>query len=96
MRFTHGMNLDLLMPAATGGQLFMNLLPWLAALMGLVFVGGIFIYAAKRLLRPEQGSSSQGFSLQSLRELHAAGELTDEEFAKAKAAMIGHVRGSIE
>lgn len=83
-----------LMLAATGGELFLNLLPWLAALVALVVIGGIAIFAAKRMLSSSGDSTVEGFTLQSLRDLHAAGELSDEEFAKAKAAMIGQVRGA--
>ena len=74
------------------GELFMNLLPWLIALVVVVIVGGAFIYAAKRMLQPSHDSSAEGFTLQSLRDLHAAGELSDEEFAKAREAMIGQVK----
>jgi uncharacterized membrane protein len=81
------------MLVAAGGELFLNLLPWLAALVALVIIGGVAIFAAKRMLSSGGDSSAEGFTLQSLRDLHTAGELSDEEFAKAKAAMIGQVRG---
>lgn len=82
-----------LLPLAPSGQLFTDVLPWLLMLVGLVIVGAVFIYAARRMLRSSGSSSaSAGFTLQGLRELHAAGELSTEEYERARTAMIGQVR----
>lgn len=78
------------------GQLFNDVLPWLLLLTGLVIIGGIFIYAARRLLYGSTPSSSEGFTLQTLRDLHKSDKLTDEEFERARAAMIGQVRQTAE
>lgn len=72
------------------------ILPWLGLLVLLVIAGGVVIFYLRRLLNSNQSLDSPGFTLQSLRELHAAGEMTDEEFEKAKAAMIGRVVGPKE
>jgi len=72
-------------------RLLADILPWLIVLVGVVLVGGIAIYFIRRHLYAEQSPSDVGFSLQQLRELHASGELTDEEFERAKAMMIGRL-----
>lgn len=74
------------------GQLFVELLPWLIALIVLVIIGGVAMYATRRLMHASQRNSEDGFTLHSLRQLHAEGRLSDEEFAKARDAMIGAVR----
>jgi len=77
-----------------GDQLFLDILPWLGLVLLLVIllVGTIFI--GRRMVRHEQQSDDQPFTLQSLRELHAAGQLSDEEFAKARDVMIGRVKAA--
>lgn len=85
------------LPLAPGGQLFTDVLPWLVILLGLVIVGAVFIYAARQMLRSSGSSSaSAGFTLQGLRELHAAGELSTEEYERARTAMIGQVRNDAQ
>lgn len=73
-------------------RLFADLLPWLAALGVLAVAGGIVILLVRRAVYGRGSSSSAGFSLQELRDLHAAGKLTDEEFERAKAQMIGRLK----
>ncbi|MHC4428958.1 MAG: SHOCT domain-containing protein [Planctomycetota bacterium] len=76
--------------ATRPGDLFGQVWPWLAALLLVVGVGALVIYLIRRSMG-RQDSGSDGFSLQDLRELHASGALSDEEFAKAKASVIGRV-----
>jgi hypothetical protein len=80
--------------AAAPGELFQQLWPWLAALALLVAVGGVAIWLVRRWLGRSTGSGSAGFSLQELRQLHAQGRLTDGEFERAKASIIGRVKGA--
>lgn len=68
-----------------------DVLPWLILLVGLIIVGGVAIYFFRRWMWHDSRSSTAGFTLQDLRDLHARGELTDEEFNAAKAAMIGRL-----
>lgn len=82
--------------AVADAEQLRTLLPWLGLLVLLVIAGGVVIFYVRRMLNSNQSIDSPGFTLQSLRELHAAGELTDEEFEKAKAAMIGRVAGPKE
>lgn len=67
---------------------FGEILPWLIALVALVCVGAVVIYVVRRMLgRP--GGPPEGFTLQDLRRLHRSGALSDEEFERAKATVIG-------
>lgn len=79
--------------AVAPGALFQQVLPWLAALVGLVVVGGVAVWLARRWLGRSAGSGPAGFSLQELRQLHAMGRLTDQEFDRAKASIIGSIKG---
>jgi hypothetical protein len=74
------------------GRLFADILPWLLVLVGVVIVGTVVIYFVRRSIQNEAGTSAGGFTLQDLRELHAAGELSDDEYQRARAAMIGRVK----
>ena len=76
--------------ASRPGDLFGQVWPWLAALLLVVGVGALVIYLIRRSMG-RQDSDSEGFTLQDLRDLHASGALSDEEFAKAKALIIGRV-----
>jgi uncharacterized membrane protein len=75
---------------------FGGLLPWIGVLLGMVVVGAIVIAFTRRMLRDESGEAGAGFTLHDLRELHRRGELSDEEFRRAKDAMIGRLRGHDE
>lgn len=85
----------LLLPASASAdhasQLFRDILPWLIVLIALVIVGGVVIYYVKRLTTAGAGSAAEPFTLQGLRELRASGQITDDEFERARAAMIGRL-----
>ena len=81
---------SLALAAAAPGNLFRRILPWLVALALLVVAAAVVIWLIRRAIRPPAGDSG-GFSLQELRELHAQGRLTDEEFERAKASIIGRI-----
>ncbi len=69
-------------------RLFGDLLPWLGVLVVIVLIGGgIAIWLRRRLMAGES-ADSVGFTLGDLRELRARGEISDEEFEKAKSQMI--------
>jgi len=53
-------------------------------------VGALVIYLIRRSMG-RRDSGSDGFTMQDLRDLHASGALSDEEFVKAKASVIGRV-----
>jgi len=78
--------------ADKSSRLFADILPWLIAIVAFIIVGGVVIYLTRRWLRSDEGTDPIGFTLQDLRELHARGELSDEEFAHAREQMIGRLK----
>jgi len=83
-------------PLATAGatrpaDLFGQVWPWLAVLLLVVGAGALILYMLKRSMSRGQTGAGEGFTLQELRDLHASGALSDEEFARAKASVIGRV-----
>ena len=88
----------MLAPIATqappSGQLIGDLWPWLLALVVLVAVGGVAISAVRRWMRSNDSDVLGGFTLANLRELHAKGEMSDDEFKRAEQAMIQQVRAA--
>ncbi len=75
-------------------QALRELSPWLAVLVAMVFVGGVVIMIVRRHLRSSGDLGDVGYTLHDLRKMHASGELSDEEFEKARSAMIAGVRSS--
>ena len=73
-----------------GGNLLVDVLPWLAILAGSVLVGAGALYLLKRAFSRSE-TPPEGFSLQELRDLCAAGALSEEEFERAKASLIERV-----
>lgn len=86
------------MVIATGdsSSLFGDLLPYMGILLGIVIIGGIILYKIRRSIRDEKVGSVDGFTLEDLRNLHASGKLTDQEFQQAREAMIGRMHSSKE
>ncbi len=77
--------------ATAAGDLFGQVWPWLAALLVVVGVGAVVIYLLRRSLARPKSGATEGFTLQELRELRASGALSDEEFERAKVAVIGRM-----
>ena len=59
-----------------------------------VVVGAVAIWLIRRTLGRAEGDGPGGFTLQELRDMHAAGRLNDEEFRQAKESVIGRSRES--
>ncbi len=81
--------LQLASSPSSAGSAFGEMLPWLAGLAALVVAGGVVIYFLRRSLG-RGDTPSEGFTLQDLRDLHARGSLSDEEFERAKSTLIEH------
>jgi hypothetical protein len=90
--FVHG--LAALPSSDQSSKLFGEILPWLLVLIGVVIAGGVLIMFIRKRLQDDSSSSSPGFTLQDLRQLHSRGELTDEEYERAKIQMIGSVKAA--
>ena len=73
---------------APAGNLFGDLLPWLGLLVVIVLIGGGIAIWLRRRLMSGNAAGAVGFTLGDLRELHARGEISTEEFEKAKSQMI--------
>jgi hypothetical protein len=62
---------------------------WSAALLGLLMVGFLVAARLKRQFKQDDAPTPvMGFTLSDLRQLHRDGQLTDEEFAKAKEKIV--------
>lgn len=79
-----------------GSSLVGEVLPGLLVLAVIVIVGGIILVYLRRTIKENRDGSPGGFTLQDLRDLHAAGKFTDEEFEQAKSAMIGRLKSPEE
>ena len=77
--------------ATRPADLFGQVWPWLVALLVVVGAGALILYALKRFMGRGRTGAGEGFTLQELRQLHASGALSDEEFERAKASVIGRV-----
>ncbi|TVQ56789.1 MAG: SHOCT domain-containing protein [Phycisphaerales bacterium] len=76
------------------GDAFRELLPWLLLLLGLVVVGVlVMVWIRRTFLAGNSGSDDvQGFTLRSLRDMRDRGEISEEEYERARNAMISRVR----
>ena len=81
-------------PAAGTG--FSDVAIWLAVLGLLVIVGGVVLLHLRRRMGRDESAPPTGFTLHDLREMHARGELTDEEFQRARTALLAGVRRSAD
>ncbi len=80
--------------ATRPGQLLPDVLPWLVVLLVIVVAGAIVLAFLRRAARASDAPCTEGFTLHELRTLHARGDLTDAEFARAKAAVIARAGGA--
>jgi len=77
------------------GDLFGRLIPWLGGLMVLAVAGGLLMVWTRRMAvgRPSQGRT-EGFGLDELRAMLERGELTAEEYDRARRRMVDRVRSA--
>lgn len=78
--------------APQSGSRFGGVLPWIGVLLLLVCAGAVAIHLARRMARKD--APPEGFTLEDLRRLHGSGQLSDEEFEKARAAVIERAKRS--
>lgn len=78
-----------------GGATFIELLPRLVVVLivAVVFVFGIALL--RRKLKDDDGTGVPDFSLGDLRRLREEGKLTDEELNKAKGALVGRAKATL-
>jgi hypothetical protein len=80
--------------AQRSARLFSDVAPWLALFIGVVIAGAILLMVLRRHMQRDQRQPQVGFTLDDLRRLHGSGDLSDEEFNRAKAAMIAGIRAA--
>jgi hypothetical protein len=69
---------------------------WSLALLGVLAVGLLVVSKVKRRLQEPDAPVSAGFTLSDLRQLHKSGQMTDEEFERAKAKVVEAARKAAE
>ena len=73
-----------------------EILTWLGILVVVALLIVVVGLIARRLFFGESEEAGHvGFSLSDLRQMHAQGQLTDDEFAAAKARMIAQSRAAL-
>ena len=82
--------------SSAAGGLFSDVAPWLAALVGLVVVGFLLMAWIRRTVNDPSSPAQQAFTLQDLRDMRDSGELSEEEFERARAGMIGSLKATPE
>jgi uncharacterized membrane protein len=73
------------------GSVLREILPATILLVVLVIIGGFIIMRARKMVKRSM-KSEMPFTLSQLRKLHKRGELSDEEFQRAKVSMIDKAR----
>ena len=76
-----------------GGDLFGRLLPWLGGLLVLAVAGGLLMVWTRRMAVGRQAPGhNEGFGLDDLRGMLDRGEITAEEYDRARRRMVERVR----
>ena len=61
-------------------------------LVALIVVGWVTVWQVRRRLTKPDETSGVGFTLSDLRQLHKSGQMSDEEFERAKAKVVDAAR----
>lgn len=78
------------------GDLFGTLLPWLGGLLVLAILGGLLMVWTRRMAvgRGDARRPSDGFGMDGLRGMLDRGELTPEQYDRARRRLVQRVRDS--
>ena len=76
------------------GDLFGTLLPWLGGLLAVAFVGVLLMAWTRRMAVGKRGTTDEGFGLEQLQRMMERGEISPEEFDRARRKMIERVKAS--
>jgi uncharacterized membrane protein len=77
------------------GDLFGRLLPWLGGLLVLAIVGGMVMLWTRRMaVGREKERPNDGFGMDGLRRMLDRGEITPEEYDRARRKLVQRVRES--
>ncbi len=69
---------------------------WSLALLGVLALGLVVVSKVKRRLQEPDQPVSMGFTLSDLRQLHKSGQMSDEEFERAKAKVVEAAKKAAE
>lgn len=69
-----------------------SIILWSLLLIGLIVVGWVTVLQVKRRLQRPDVTAGAGFTLSDLRQLHKSGQMSDEEFERAKAKVVDAAR----
>ena len=85
---------SLLIAASDARRFGTEVLVWLGVIVVVAFGAGILFFVLRRKLKQdaEVEAPKLGFTLADLREMHARGELTDEELQRAEARTLAESR----
>ncbi len=74
------------------------MLLWIVILIGVVLIGGILVFTLRRRMLSNDDSVSVGSSglLDHLHQLHKSGQMDDEEFARARSAILMQVQEDMD
>lgn len=74
------------------------MLVWIVILIVFVLIGGVVIFALRRRMLSNEEGASVGSSglLDHLHQMHRAGEIDDEEFARARSAILMKIQDDMQ
>ena len=73
-----------------------SIVVWSLLLIGLIVAGWLTVWQVRRRLQRDETLGNAGFTLSDLRQLHKSGQMSDEEFEKAKARVLDAARRAAE
>jgi hypothetical protein len=71
---------------------YRSIILWSLLLIGLIVVGWVTVLQVKRRLQRPDVTAGAGFTLSDLRQLHKSGQMSDEEFERAKDKVVDAAR----
>jgi len=69
---------------------------WSLLLIGLIVAGWLTVWQVRRRLQRDDPTGNAGFTLSDLRQLHKSGQMTDEEFQRARDRVVEAARKAAE
>ena len=83
---------QLLAQASSAGSIMF----WSIVLVVVLILGLVVVMYVRRQITEPDAPSHIGFTLSDLRQMHKRGQMTDEEFEKAKAKIIGAAKSKAQ
>lgn len=73
-------------------DVFMQILPYAIVIVVLAIVGGVVMMISRRKIDSSSAAGPVGFTLSDLKELRDRGELSDDEYQRARQEVIDRAR----